>query len=88
MIKQHSRLEDIPQIQEQLENIDYQQIRKIFLEPEVAEVDEIIFEQVNYEGIMNYLVKERSFSEDRIQSSLSRLRKAIEKKSQNLDQWF
>ena len=88
MIKQFSRLEDIPQIQEQLEKIDYEQIRKIFLEPEVAKVDEIIFEQVNYEGISNYLVRERSFSEDRIQSSLNRLRKAIEKKSQNLDQWF
>ena len=88
MIKQYSRLEDIPQIQEQLEKIDYEQIRKIFLEPEVAKVDEIIFEQVNYEGIINYLVRERSFSEDRIQSSLNRLRKAIEKKSQNLDQWF
>ena len=88
MIKQYSRLEDIPQIQEQLEKIDYEQIRKIFLEPEVAKVDEIIFEQVNYEGITNYLVRERSFSEDRIQSSLNRLRKAIEKKSQNLDQWF
>jgi flap endonuclease-1 len=88
MIKQYSRLEDIPQIQEQLEKIDYEQIRKIFLHPDVANVDEIIFEQVNYEGIMNYLVKERSFSEDRIQSSLNRLKKAIEKKSQNLDQWF
>ena len=39
-------------------------------------------------GLSNYLVRERSFSEDRIQSSLNRLRKAIEKKSQNLDQWF
>ncbi len=88
MIKQYLRLEDVPQIQEQLEKIDYEQIRKIFLEPEVAKVDEIIFEQVNYEGLANYLVKERSFSDDRIQSSLNRLRKAIEKKSQNLDQWF
>jgi flap endonuclease-1 len=88
MIKQYLRLEDIPQIQEQLEKIDYEQIRKIFLHPDVANVDEIVFEQVNYEGIVNYLVKERSFSEDRIQSSLNRLKKAIEKKSQNLDQWF
>ncbi len=88
MIKQHSRLEDIPQIQEQLHKIDYDQIRKIFLKPEVAEVDEIIFEKVDYEGITNYLVKERSFSGDRIQSSLTRLKKAIEKKSQNLDQWL
>ena len=49
-------------------------------------MDEIIFNEVDYEGIMNYLVKERSFSEDRIQSTLNRLKKALEKKSQNLDQ--
>ena len=88
MIKQHSRLEDIPQIQEQLHEIDYEQIRKIFLEPIVADVDEIVFGSVDYEGMSNYLVKERSFSEDRIQSSLNRLKKALEKKSHNLDQWF
>jgi len=88
MIKQHSRLEDIPQIQEQLQEIDFQQIRKIFLEPEVTNVDEIVFEKVDYESITKYLVKERSFSEDRIQATLNRLKKALEKKSQNLDQWF
>lgn len=88
MIKQHLRLEDIPQIQEQLHEIDYEQIRKIFLKPVVADVDEIVFGNVDYEGMTNYLVKERSFSEERIQSSLNRLKKALEKKSHNLDQWF
>ena len=88
MIKKHSRLEDIPQIQEQLQKIDFQQIRKIFLEPDVANVDEIIFEKIDYDAITNYLVKERSFSGDRVQSTLNRLKKAIERKSQNLDKWF
>lgn len=88
MIRQYLRLEDIPQIQEQLQEIDYQQIRKIFLEPEVAKVDKIVFGEIDYEGMTNYLVKERSFSEDRVQSTLNRLKKALEKKSQNLDQWF
>ena len=88
LIRQHSRLEDIPQIQEQLQEIDFEQIREIFLNPEVAKVDEITFEKTDYDGISNYLVKERSFSEDRVQSTLNRLKKALEKKSQNLDQWF
>ncbi|MDH5463526.1 MAG: flap endonuclease-1 [Nitrosopumilus sp.] len=88
LIKQYSRLEDIPQIQEQLQEIDYDQIRQIFLNPKVADVDEIIFNEVEYEKITYYLVKERNFSEDRIQSTLNRLKKALEKKSQNLDQWF
>jgi flap endonuclease-1 len=88
MIKQYSRLEDIPSIQDQLKDVDYKQIRKIFLEPNVANVNDIVFESVNYDAITQYLVRERNFSEDRVQSSLSRLKKAIEKKSHNLDQWF
>lgn len=88
MIKQYSRLEDIPQIQEQLQDIDYQQIREIFLHPKVADVHEIVFGETDYNGITSYLVKERSFSEDRVLSTLNRLKKALERKSQNLDQWF
>ena len=88
MIREHSKLEDIPQIQEQLEKIDYNQIRKIFLEPEVSKVSEINFKQVDYDGITKYLVEERNFSQDRVQTSLNRLKKAFEKKSHNLEQWM
>jgi flap endonuclease-1 len=88
MIKEHSRLEKIPQIQDQLAEIEYEQIRKIFLEPEIADVSEIKFGKIDYDGVLKYLVDERSFSPDRVQSSLGRLKKAIEKKSQTLEQWF
>ena len=88
MIRKHSRLEDIPQIQEQLQKIDFQQIREIFLNPKVTDVNEIVFEKVDYEAITDYLVKERSFSNDRVNSTLNRLKRALEKKSQNLEQWF
>jgi len=88
MIKEYSKLEKIPKIQDELAGIDYNQIRKIFLEPEVKEVSEIVFDKIDYEGITNYLVGERSFSPDRVQTSLNRLKKAIEKKSQTLEQWF
>ncbi len=88
LIRQHSRLEDIPQIQEHLREIDFQQIREIFLNPKVADIDEIVFNRVDYEGVIDYLVEGRSFSKDRVQSTLNRLKRALEKKSQNLEQWF
>jgi len=88
MIKQHSRLEDIPQIQDQLSEIDYQQIREIFLKPKVTDLSEITFGKIDHDGITNYLVEERSFSPERVQTSLNRLKKAIEKKSQTLEQWM
>ena len=88
MIKRHRRLEDIPQIQDQLQKIDYQQIRGIFLEPEVASVESLEFAKPDYDSITDYLVGERSFSRDRVHVTLNRLRKALEKRSQNLDKWF
>ena len=88
MIKQHSRLEEIPQIQEQLQQVDYKQIRSIFLKPDVADVDSLEFNDVDYDGMARYLVSERSFSKDRVSVSLERLRKALDKKSHSLDQWF
>ena len=88
MIREYGRLEDVTQIQEQLEMIDYNAIRKIFLEPEVARVDKIEFGEVKYDDIINYLSNERSFSRDRVNSSLNRLKKSLEKKSQTLEKWF
>ena len=88
MIKEYGKLEDVTQIQEQLEMIDYNAIRKIFLEPEVARLDKIEFGEVRYDDIINYLSNERSFSRDRVNSSLNSLKKSLEKKSQTLEKWF
>lgn len=87
-IKEHGKLENIPQIQEQLEQIDYNQIRKIFLEPKVADISEIKFDTVNYSEIVRYLSLERDFSKDRLESSLSKLQKATQRRSHTLEQWF
>ena len=88
LIKESGKLEDISQIQEQLEKIDYKTIRKIFLEPEIAKINKIEFNEVDYKGIAEYLSNERSFSRDRVDSSLNRLKKSLEKKSHTLEQWF
>ena len=88
MIKENGRLEDVKQIQEQLEQIDFNAIRKIFLEPETTNVDKIEFNEIRYDDITNYMSNERSFSRDRVNSSLNRLKKSLEKKSQTLEKWF
>ena len=47
-----------------------------------------VFLDIKYNDITNYLSNERSFSRDRVNSSLNRLKKNLEKKSQTLEQWF
>ena len=88
VIKEYGRLESVPQIQEKLDEIDYKQLREMFLNPKIANVEQITFGDINYTGITNYLTKERNFSLDRVETSLNRLKKALEKKSHTLEQWF
>lgn len=88
VIKQHGRLEEVPQIQEKLDQTDYKQIREIFLNPKVANVPDLKFGNVDYQGMTNYLTNERNFSIERVGASLNRLKKSLEKKSHNLEQWF
>ena len=87
LIKKHGRLEDIPSLEGRLEQTDYAQIRKIFLEPEVAEPGAPEFGRPDYDGLLQYLV-DRDFSQERAGAALNRLRKAHEKKSQTLEKWF
>lgn len=87
-IKQHGKLEDIPQIQDNLAETDYKQIREIFLKPKIADVLELKFGNIDHQGITNYLTKERNFSLERVEASLNRLRKSLEKKSHTLEQWM
>ncbi|RNJ80120.1 MAG: flap endonuclease-1 [Nitrosopumilus sp. H8] len=87
LVKQHSRLEEIPQIQERLADSDYIQIRKIFLEPDVTKAGSLEQGEIDFEGISSYL-SGRSFSAERMQPTLTRLKKALERRSHNLDKWF
>lgn len=88
LVREHGRLEDIPNIADELAAVDYGEIRRIFLsEPEGA--GEIPgFGEVDERAITSYLAGERSFSEERISASLARMRRARERQSQNLDRWF
>jgi len=88
LIKKYGNLENIPQIQEQLKQIEYNQIRNIFLQDDMIKVDKIEFKDTDYSGIINYLSNERDFSRERIQSSLNRLKHNLEKRSHTLEQWF
>ena len=87
LIKKHSRLEDIPKIREELDATPYEEIRRIFLEPDVADVEELRFGDVDHEGVTEYMVQ-HDFSPDRVGQSLDRLKKALERKNQTLERWF
>ncbi len=91
LIKEHGNIEQsLPYIKNAEFPVEPQRIREIFLNPTVTDDYRIGWYEINTEGVVDFLVRERDFTEDRV-------RKAAEKISQGatqikgkttLEKWF
>ncbi len=90
LIQKFKKLENIDKIKDQLDDVPYQQIRDIFLNPEVLDIEQnsIQFKDINREKIIEFLCGEKDFSNERVNSSIEKLSKTLFKKSQSLEKWF
>ncbi len=90
LIQKYEKLEDIDKIKDELLNTPYNEIREIFLNPNVTELRDtgIQFRELDKEKIIDFLCNENSFSHERVNNSIEKLYKIISKKSQSLDKWF
>lgn len=88
LIKENGKLENIEKIKDLLPKVPYQEIRNIFLKPEVPKVEKIEFGDVSREKVLDFLCVDKSFSTDRVSSTLDKLQKAVANRSQSLEQWF
>ena len=89
MIRKYTKIENVPELKGKV-NFDPNEIREIFLHPNVSTREDFDLEQkpANNEGLSKFLIDEHDFSRDRIATALQRLdaRKKVE--SQSLEQWF
>jgi flap endonuclease-1 len=88
LIKENGKLEEVKKIKNLLPQVPYQEIRSIFLNPEVPQVDKIEFGEVDRQQVLDFLCVNKSFSTDRVSSTLDKLQKSIANRSQSLEQWF
>lgn len=90
LIQKYKRLEDIEKIKDELSNIPYQEIREIFLNPEVINIEDlnIQFNELDKEKTIKFLCDEKNFSLERVNNYIERLYKNTIKRSQSLDKWF
>jgi flap endonuclease-1 len=88
LVKESGKLENIEKIKHLLPDVPYQEIRNIFLNPEVPKVDKIEIGEVDREKVLDFLCVEKSFSADRVSGTLDKLQKSVANRSQSLEQWF
>jgi flap endonuclease-1 len=88
LIRENGRLEDVKKITSLLSQVPYQEIRNIFLNPEVPKIDKIEFGEINRQEVLDFLCVQKSFSTDRVSSTLDKLKKSTANRNQSLEQWF
>jgi len=91
LIKQHGTLENaLPYIKNAEFPHPPAEIREIFLHPEVTDNYKVEWREASVEGIVDFLVREKDFSEDRVRKALERTHVAAEKQKgkTTLEKWF
>ena len=87
-IRKYEKLENITELKEKIQEIKYEQIRDIFLKPEVTESADTKWENVKKDKLIEFLCDEKGFSHERIQNSLKKVEESTKKRNQTLDKWF
>lgn len=91
LVKQYGNLETaLPQIENAQFPVEPRQIREIFLHPEVTDTYELNWRNPDEEGIVDFLVRQKDFSEDRVRKAVTRTQKLADKLKgkTTLEKWF
>ncbi|MGC8661346.1 MAG: flap endonuclease-1 [Nitrososphaeria archaeon] len=86
LIKQHGRLENLDSISSAISEDIVKQVRNIFLTPNVVDAENLEWKGPDAEGLISFLCREKSFSEERVKNAIARLKKRPA--SGALDEWF
>jgi len=91
MIKEHGTLENaLPHLRNAEFPAEPQRIREIFLNPEITDSYRIEWKEPDLEGVVNFICRERDFSEDRVRKAIEKMKTGITKQKgkTTLEKWF
>ena len=87
-LRNYKRLEGISEIKDAISTIDYNAIRRIFLEPPAAQGVRPEWGEVKKDEVISFLVDEHSFSLERVRAAMARLEKVESSQTESLEKWF
>jgi flap endonuclease-1 len=91
LVKEHGSLEQaLVHVKNAEFPVEPQRIREIFLRPKVTDDYKLEWRNADVEGIVDFIVRSRDFSEERVRKALERMQKGMteQKKGTTLEKWF
>jgi flap endonuclease-1 len=75
LIQKHGQIENLPaEIRVNLENQDFEEVRRFFLQPESSSDYDLRYHELDEDGLYSFLCDQRDFSRDRVQTVAQRMR--------------
>jgi flap endonuclease-1 len=91
LVKEYGSIENaLPYIKEAEFPVEPQKIKEIFLHPKVTDNYKIKWLEPDVEGVIDFICRERDFSEDRVRKALEKMQKGMSKLKgkTTLERWF
>lgn len=91
LIKKHGSIEEaLTELKDAEFPVEPQRIREIFLNPKVTDNYKLDWREPDVEGVVEFLCRERDFSEDRVRKALGKMTEGIKeaKSKTTLETWF
>ena len=91
LIKQHGSIEKlIPTLKEAEFPVEPRRIREVFLNPKVTDNYKLVWKEPDIEGVVNFLCREKDFSEERVRKALKKMMEGLRKAKGKvtLETWF
>jgi len=91
LVKEHGNLDNaLPYLKNAEFPVEHQRIREIFLKPKVTDNYKIEWKEPAVEGVVDFICRERDFSEDRVRKAVEKMQKGITKQKgkTTLEKWF
>ena len=91
LIKKHGSIEEaMPELEDATFPAEPKRIREIFIHPKVTDNYKLEWKAPNVDGVIDFLCRERDFSEDRVRRTLNKMTEGLKeaKSKTTLETWF
>jgi flap endonuclease-1 len=87
-LKKYGSLEGIRELKDELQTINFREIRDLYLNAPSAKGIRPEWKQLDERRIVSFLVREHSFSGERVQAAMARVQSTKAAQSETLEKWF
>ena len=87
-LKKYGRLEEIRELKEPLQRVDYREIRNLYLDAPSIKGVRPEWKPMDRERVISFLVRDHSFSRDRVEAAIARVQATKASQSETLEKWF